>query len=169
MRINKGVEWAVHACALLAPLPSGRGLNLAALAEYHCLPVPYMAKQMQALSRAGIVQTFKGKTGGYALARASSEINLWDITRAIDGPGSLFRCTEIRQAGPCASSPSECLKTCTIAAAFAKAEHIYRAALREVSLADILTTTASTVSPDHLGKVFGWLSENATTLPTSSH
>lgn len=169
MRINKGVEWAVHACALLAPLPSGRGLSLAALAEYHGLPVAYMAKQMQALSRVGIVQTFKGKTGGYALARTPSEISLWDITRAIDGPGPLFHCTEIRQAGPCASSPSECLKACPIAAAFAKAEQNYRAALREVSLADILMTTASAVSPDHLGKVLGWFNENATTLPTSSH
>ena len=165
MRINKGVEWAVHACVLLAPLPSGRGLNLAALAEYHGLPVAYMAKQMQALSRAGIVRTFKGKTGGYALARSPSEINLWDITRAIDGPAPLFRCTEIRQAGPCASSPDECVHACPIASAFAKAEQDYRAALREASLADILMATASAVSPDHVRKVFGWFRENTTALP----
>ena len=30
MRINKGVEWAAHACALLAPLWPDRGLSLAA-------------------------------------------------------------------------------------------------------------------------------------------
>mgnify|MGYP001362501721 FL=1 len=119
MRINKGVEWAVHACVLLAPLPHSRGLSLAALAEYHGLPVAYMAKQMQALSRSGIVRTFKGKTGGYALARAPSEINLWDIARAIDGPTPMFRCTEIRQAGPCANSPDECKSACPIAAGFA--------------------------------------------------
>ncbi len=166
MRMNKGVEWAVHACALLAPLPSGRGLSLAALAEYHALPVAYMAKQMQALSKVGIVRACKGKTGGYALARASSEINLWDITRAIDGSQSLFRCTEIRQAGPCSSSPAECVKACPIAVAFAKAEQGYRAALREVSLADILSATAASVSPGHLEKVFGWFGENTTALPT---
>ncbi|MEQ1538027.1 MAG: Rrf2 family transcriptional regulator [Sphingorhabdus sp.] len=166
MRINKGVEWAVHACVLLAPLPNGRGLSLAALAEYHGLPVAYMAKQMQALSRAGIVRTFKGKTGGYALARLPSKINLWDIMRAIDGPAPMFRCTEIRQAGPCANLPDKCKHACPIASAFAKAEQGYRAALREVSLVDILTATASAVSPDHIGKVFGWFSENTTTLPT---
>lgn len=166
MRINKGVEWAVHACALLAPLPAGRGLSLAALAEYHGLPAAYMAKQMQALSRSGIVRTFKGKTGGYALARAPSDINLWDITRAIDGPAPLFRCTEIRQMGPCASSPSDCIKACPIAAAFAKAEQSYRSALREVSLADILAATASAVSSDHIGKVLDWFGSNVTTLPT---
>lgn len=133
MRINKGVEWAVHACTLLAPLPSGRGLSAAAMADFHGVPIAYMAKQMQALSKAGIVKTFKGKTGGYALARASSEINLWEITRAIDGSAPLFRCTEIRQAGPCASAPDECLKACPIAAAFAKAEQSYRTVLRDIS------------------------------------
>ena len=167
MRMNKGVEWAVHACGLLAPLPPGQGLSLAALAGYHGVPGAYMAKQMQALSRAGIVNASKGKTGGYALARAPSEINLWDITRAVDGPASFFRCTEIRQAGPCANPPERCVKACPIAAAFTKAEQTYRATLRGVSLADILVLTASAVTPDHLGKISGWLSENTTTLPMS--
>ena len=56
MRMNKGVEWAVHACALLAPLGAGRGLSLAALADYHGVPLPYMAKQMQLLSKAGLTR-----------------------------------------------------------------------------------------------------------------
>lgn len=168
VRINKGVEWAVHACALLATLPSDRGLSLAALAEFHGVPVAYMAKQMQALSKVGIVKTSLGKTGGYALARPPSEIDLWEITRAIDGPAPLFRCTEIRQQGPCASHRDECLQACPIAAAFAYAEQTYRAALRHVSLSDILTATANTATPGHLDTVFGWLGQSVTALPVSS-
>jgi Rrf2 family protein len=124
-----------------------------------------MAKQMQALSNAGIVVAFKGKTGGYALARASSEITLWDITSAIEGSAPAFRCTEIRQAGPCAGSPEECVKACPIAAAFAKAEQNYRAALREVSVADILAKTASSVSVDHMRSIFDWYNKNTNSLP----
>jgi Rrf2 family protein len=167
VRINKGVEWAVHACALLAPLPANHGLSVAAMAEFHGLPVAYMAKQMQALSRAGIVKTSRGKTGGYALARAPSEIDLWEITRAIDGPAPMFRCTEIRQQGFCASQPEECLQACPIAAAFANAEQAYRAALRRVSLADILIATADTASPGRIVTVVGWLGQNLTALPVS--
>src|SRR6516164_2591440 len=110
MRINKGVEWAVHACALLAPLPPGAGLSLAALAEFHGVPEPYMAKQMQALSQSGLVRTSRGKTGGYALARPTDAISLWDITIAIDGAVPAFRCTEIRQNGPCAVKKRDCVK-----------------------------------------------------------
>lgn len=55
MWINKGVEWAAHACAVMAPLWPDRGLALSAMAEFHDLPEPYMAKQMRALAREGII------------------------------------------------------------------------------------------------------------------
>ena len=61
MRMNQGVEWAIHACALLAPLWPQRGLSLAALAEFHGVPGAYMAKQMQLLSKAGLVRTSRGR------------------------------------------------------------------------------------------------------------
>jgi Rrf2 family protein len=91
MRMSQGVEWAVHACAVLAPLPPGRGLSLAALAEFHGVPQAYMAKQMQLLSKAGIVRTSRGKTGGYALARPATDVTLLDITRALSGTEPLLR------------------------------------------------------------------------------
>ena len=60
MKINSGVEWAAHACALLATLPPGWSLSAQALAAYHEVPPAYMAKQLQALSKAGIVKSNRG-------------------------------------------------------------------------------------------------------------
>jgi Rrf2 family protein len=165
MRINKGVEWAVHACALLAPLPPGAGLSLAALAEFHGVPEPYMAKQMQALSKARLVRTSRGKTGGYALAREARAISLWDITVAIDGAVPAFRCTEIRQNGPCGLKRKDCVKACQIAAAFARAEEAYRDALRAISLADIVASVGMDSSAAHLQGVLRWLEGHVTALP----
>jgi Rrf2 family protein len=165
MRINKGVEWAVHACALLAPLPPGTGLSLAALAEFHGLPEPYMAKQMQALSKAGLVRTSRGKTGGYALARAADAISLWDITVAIDSPAPAFRCTEIRQNGPCALKRKDCVEACPIAAAFARAERAYRETLCEIRLSDIVASVGADSTAAHLQAVLRWFEGNVTALP----
>lgn len=165
MRINKGVEWAVHACALLAPLRPGAGLSLAALAEFHGVPEPYMAKQMQALSKAQLVRTSRGKTGGYALARDAHTISLWDITVAIDGEVPAFRCTEIRQNGPCGLKRKDCVRACPIAAAFARAEEAYRDALRDISLADIMASVAKDSSAAHLQGVLAWLGRSVTALP----
>jgi Rrf2 family protein len=167
MRMSQGVEWAVHACAVLAPLPPGRGLSLAALAEFHGVPQAYMAKQMQLLSKAGIVRTSRGKTGGYALARPATDVTLLDITRALSGTEPLFRCSEIRQKGPCAAPRADCRRPCQIAAAFAAAEAAWRKQLQAVSIADLAADFAAEVSPGHIADIIGWLGTNVTTMPHS--
>src|SRR5215831_16388076 len=122
MRLSDGVEWAVHLCGVLAAVPAGRGVPGARLAEFHDLPPAYMAKHLQALSRAGIVQADRGVNGGYRLARAPAQISLLDIVLAIEGAQPAFRCTEIRQRGPCPAAPSACRTACPIARAFHAAE-----------------------------------------------
>jgi Rrf2 family protein len=165
MRMNEGVEWAVHACTVLAPLWPQHGLSLAALAELHGVPAPYMAKQMQRLSAAGLVRTSRGRTGGYALARAPSEINLWQIARAVDGVVPMFRCTEIRQRGPCGTPRENCTSPCGIAASFASAEMAYRKALEEVSVADMMMQAMANAGSRDMAKVGNWFMENVTQVP----
>ncbi|HEX4848050.1 MAG TPA: Rrf2 family transcriptional regulator [Novosphingobium sp.] len=165
MRLSQGVEWAAHACVILAAIGQGRALSKAALAEYHGVPAPYLAKQMQLLSRAGLVRTSRGKAGGYALARPADAITLWDITRAIDGPAPLFRCTEIRQRGPCAATRADCRRPCTIAAAFAEAEAAWRAVLMRTAIADIAATVAGESRPEAVMQAVQWLGGRITALP----
>jgi DNA-binding IscR family transcriptional regulator len=56
MRMGDGVEWALHSCTMLALLPPESALPAARLAEFHGVPAAYLAKHLQALSQAGIVQ-----------------------------------------------------------------------------------------------------------------
>jgi Rrf2 family protein len=137
MRISDGVEWAVHLCGVLAAAPEGRGLPGARLAEFHDLPPAYLAKHLQALSRAGIVTAVRGVKGGYRLGRAASKISLLDIVLAIEGSQPAFRCMEIRQRGPCAAAPSASRKACPIARAFLEAEAAWRQALAGVTVAEM--------------------------------
>ena len=160
MRINKGVEWAAHACALLAPLWPDRGLPLAALAEFHGVPEPYMAKQMQALARAGIAKGGRGRSGFYSLARAPAEITLLDILLAVDGDEPMFRCTEIRQQGPCGSKPADCQLPCNIAAGFAQAEQAYRASLARIDLVALSRSVAAQMKPEKIAQAGRWVGEN---------
>ncbi|MFA6218317.1 MAG: Rrf2 family transcriptional regulator [Erythrobacter sp.] len=160
MQISKGVEWAAHACAVLAPLWPDRGLSLAALAEFHGVPAPYMAKQMQALAQAGIVKGGRGRSGFYALAKAPAEITLLDILKAIDGNEPMFRCTEIRQNGPCGSKPEDCRLPCSIAAGFARAEAAYRDSLARVDLMTLNRSVAAQLGPQKIMSAGAWVAEN---------
>ena len=157
MRINKGVEWAGHACALLVPLWPDRGLPLSALAEFHDLPEPYMAKQMQALARAGIVDGGRGRSGFYRLSRSPADITLLDILLAVDGDEPMFRCSEIRQNGPCASKPADCKVPCNIAAGFWRAEEAYRKSLAQIDLASLAGAVAAQLGPDKVAKAGEWM------------
>jgi Iron-dependent Transcriptional regulator len=104
-------------------------------------------------------------TGGYCLARSPSEISLWDITSAIEGSETAFRCTEIRQNGPCVLARKDCKSLCPIAASCAQAERAYRDALKSVSLADIVAAVGTGGNSDHLIKMFGWYQDNVNKLP----
>jgi len=156
--MNEGVEWAAHACALLALLPEGKALSAAALAEFHELPRAYMAKHMQALAKAGVVVSIKGPRGGYRLARPADAVSLWDVRVAIEGPGPDFRCQEIRRNGPCPSHDTG--KPCTIAKAFWDAERAYQAQARSVAIADIVASLAAGVNPARAERFNTWLAAN---------
>ena len=162
MKIGKGVEWTAHTCALLSLLPAGAVLPGEALADFLGVPSPYLAKQMQALSRAGIVTAKRGVTGGYRLARDPETISLWDITAAVEGTTPSFRCTEVRRNGPCGASPRECTAPCTIAAAFADAEADYRATLARVPLTDLVNGIAQDASSTRKKRISQWLTRHAT-------
>ncbi|MEL7129761.1 MAG: Rrf2 family transcriptional regulator [Pseudomonadota bacterium] len=157
MQMSKGVEWAVHAAAMLAVLPEKAGLSADALARYHEVPPAYMAKQLQAMSRAGLVKSSRGARGGYRLAKPPGDISLWDIMAAIEGSQSAFRCTEIRQNGPCGAHANACLKPCPIASAFLAAETVFRDHLRTVTLVDITMAVGADATPGRTLAIFNWI------------
>ena len=83
MRLSEGVEWAAHSCTILAALPEGAVLGPAELAAFFEVPKAYLAKQLQALSKAGIVSGTRGPAGGYRLARPADKISLRDFVSAV--------------------------------------------------------------------------------------
>src|SRR4051795_4860113 len=147
MRLAEGVEWGLHVCVILAVLPDDTTLPAVRLAEYHGVPAHYLAKNLQALARAGIVESVSGPKGGYRLAKASSEITLLDVVEAVDGPEPSFRCTEIRQRGPAAIGAREYRAPCTIARAMYRADEAWRDALRAQTIGDMVRGLARAVHP----------------------
>ena len=140
MRMNEGVEWATHICVLLhwlqeddpTPVPVAR------LADAYDLPAPYLGKQVQALTRAGITDSVAGKNGGVRLARPADRITLMDVVSAIEGRGDAFTCTEIRRQGMSADLPvREFARPCSIAHAMRQAELAWRRELAATSIADL--------------------------------
>lgn len=155
MKLSGGVEWALHCCVVLSgmetPVPAAK------LAEFHDVSPTYLAKQLQSLSRAGLVRSVQGQAGGYVLTRSAEGITVLDVVDAVDGGEPAFRCTEIRQRGPFATPAEKCVKPCAIARAMGLADQAWRDALRAVTVADLVRDVNEDAGRDILVGVRGWL------------
>ena len=149
----------MHCCTVLALLPDGAALSAGRLAEFHDVPPAYLAKQLQALAKAGIVESTTGPRGGYRLARTPADITLLDIVDAVEGGETAFRCTEIRQRGPAALPAREYKVACTITRAMHRAEEAWRAELASQTIADLVRQLSTDVSPKVAVKAAAWLQE----------
>jgi Rrf2 family protein len=159
VQLGEGVEWALHSCIVLAVVPPDRALPAAKLAELHALPAAYLAKHLQALSQAGIVEAVAGRRGGYRLGRPAADISVLDVVEAVEGAAPSFRCNEIRRQGPAAAPRSHYTGMCSINRVMRTADAAWRDALSAVSLQDLVAQTAASISPVSIRKSAQFLQE----------
>ena len=138
MKLPVSTEWVLHSATTMAQLEPGVSTSTAQLARYYDLPEPYLAKQLKALVRAGVLSATTGPRGGFRLARPASEITLLQVVEAVDGTSAPYECREIRQQGRGALPPEDCRDTCILAAKMDEAHQAYRRSLADVTLADIV-------------------------------
>jgi Rrf2 family protein len=158
MRMSDGVEWALHVASLLAVVPPDKGMTAAKLAEFHGVPGAYLAKHLQALTRAGVFEAVPGRGGGYRLARPAKDITVLDVVEAVEGRTRAFECSEIRQRGPAGGGPkSDYRGVCGIAKVMYDAEAAYRDELRKVTVNDLLGSFLRSASPGAQMRAANWM------------
>ena len=68
-----------------------------ALSEATHLPLPTVSKLLKQLVQKSLLESHRGASGGYRLARVAARISVADIVEALDGPVALTEC----QTGAC--------------------------------------------------------------------
>jgi Rrf2 family protein len=56
------------------------------------IPKSFLAKILQKLLKAGLVESSRGINGGFQLAKSPKEISLLDVIEAIEGPVAMNSC-----------------------------------------------------------------------------
>lgn len=159
MRLSDGVEWGLHCGVLLGFAGPDGALPTAKLAEYHGVPAAYLAKHLQAMSRAGLLESVQGPKGGYRLARPADQITVLDVVEAIDGEEPAFRCAEIRRRGPTARPAREYKSMCAIHVVMNQADAAWRDELRRSTLADLMVGAIEGAPPKGLEVGVRWMAE----------
>lgn len=91
VKVSESATIALHACAWLATQPCARG-RAGELCRALGFSQAHLVKVMQALARAGLVESRRGPAGGTRLARPAAAIGLLEIYEAVAGPLLTERC-----------------------------------------------------------------------------
>ena len=111
MRTKKS-KYGLKALLMLAEEPDRRPVLIAELADRQRLPRKFLEAILLELKRRGILQSKKGKGGGYFLGRDPAHVTLGEVIRVLDGPLALIPCVSQTAYMKC----EECLdeQTCGI-------------------------------------------------------
>lgn len=109
MKLNQATDYAFRMILHMAMLPSGQKVTSGVLAEQEMIPERFLLKIMRSLIAAGIMKSFRGVDGGFALNREPKDISMLDVIRAVEGDTYLQRC--LYDVGSCSKA---CMGQCAV-------------------------------------------------------
>ncbi len=133
MQFNQATDYAFRVVLYLAHLPVGTIVPGPEIAMRQKIPVRFLLKIMHSLAQAGLVKSFRGVEGGYALLRPPAGISLYDVIEALEGPIMIQRCL---------SGPENCTRksgaVCTVHQALATVQATLVDNLRSIDFAGLV-------------------------------
>ncbi len=107
------------------------------------IPVPTVAKILNMLAKANLLESRRGLKGGFALSAKTTEISVANIIEAIDGPISLTHCAE--------DGTADCGydDICQMRPRWQVVNTAVRNALEDVSLQSLVTMSPDKTSIQH--------------------
>ncbi len=92
MELNTRGRYAVMAMADLAKYGADGSLPLPAIAERQQISLAYLEQLFLKLRRAGLVESARGRSGGYRLGRPAGAISVADVMAAVEEDTRMTRC-----------------------------------------------------------------------------
>ena len=105
MELNTKGRYAVMALADIARQGDETAVPLTQVAERQHLPLAYLEQIFSSLRRAGLVESARGRSGGYRLARGADQIDVAAIMLAVDEDTRFTRCSAGSDGGCVAGEP----------------------------------------------------------------
>jgi Rrf2 family protein len=143
--LTQKAKYGLRALAVLAEAAressrSRATLPIHEIADRAHAPRKFLEAILLDLRRHGFVDSARGKSGGYVLARPADEIVLSDLIRAIDGPLAPIPCASLTAYRPCVDCPEP--EICAIRKVMRRVRDATAAVLEGTTLADLTAKPA---------------------------
>lgn len=132
--LSQKAKYALRALLELAQAGPGEALLISEIAERQRLPRKFLEQILLELKRRGIVQSKRGKYGGYALLKPASKITFGEVIRIVDGPLAPLPCLSRTAYRKCEDCDDEA--RCAIRRVFAVTHAATAKVLDQTSLVD---------------------------------
>lgn len=138
MKITAQEEYGLRCLLRLARSGGGHSLTIPEVAAAEGLSVPYAAKLLSVLRQGGLIESVRGRAGGYRLAASPVDVHLGAVLMVLgeplfDDPGYCQRHAGTETNGSCVHQGG-----CTLRALWQTLEHWMRHTLDQITLADLL-------------------------------
>lgn len=134
--LSQKAKYALRALLTLAEAPEGESLLISDIATSHNIPRKFLEQILLELKNHGILQSRRGRSGGYALLKSPSEISFGRVVRIIDGPLAPLPCLSRVAYRKCRDCTDE--TACVLRKVFAASHEATVTVLDQTSLADAL-------------------------------
>jgi Rrf2 family protein len=151
LRLTKKADYGLMAMKHLAEHADQGASSAKDIAEEYGIPQEALAKILQGLARAGLLQSQHGMNGGYTLTRDPRAISAYEVIRAIDGPLFITSCITVR--GECDQS-----ERCTIREPLRKVNQSIEDVLKSIALSDMREESDTEHHHHHQGRDQGRVS-----------
>ena len=132
MLLTRASEYALLSLALIGE--SGEPKDAETLSKQLDISKSFLAKILQNLARSGILVSYKGARGGFALKKRFGEISILEVIEAAEGKSpSVFECSPAKEC-----CPSDRASFCVIWPFLNKLQNRIDDFLKELTLQDIL-------------------------------
>ena len=140
LRLNRLTDYAVVVMAQMARR-ADEVRTAPQISQDTGVPLPTVAKLLNALAREGLMISHRGAAGGYSLGRPATEITVAEIVQALEGPIALTACVD-GNTGNC-----DVENLCPMRGNWDKVNKAIRSALSQVTLLDMTPPSVSFALP----------------------
>ena len=137
--LSQKAKYAMRALLYLASAQPDHPVFISEIADQQSVPKKFLELILLDLKRHGLVHSYRGKKGGYLLAKEPQNINFGQVIRIIDGPLAQLPCASRTAYRRCDDCEDE--KTCEIRRVLLEVRDSTARILDNTSLADVMVRT----------------------------
>jgi Rrf2 family protein len=134
--LSKRAKYGIKALIFIARREEKSPVTIGEIATNENISQKFLESILLTLRKSGVLNSKKGKGGGYYLIKEPAEVPMTDIIRILEGPISMLPCVSLNYYEKCEDCPDE--NACSTRKLMLKIRDNTLAVLRNNTLADLI-------------------------------